>query len=93
MKHVTERTARYALELHRLVMAAEDALETPSPAAQAERNCAGVPDPTAGWALDPRRDDLRDAVKGAAERAERAFDALYDAIALVSAALDRWQTQ
>lgn len=93
MKDITERTARYALELHRLIMAAEAALETPSPAAQAEKNYAGVPDPTAGWALDPRRDDLRGAAQDAAKRAKDALNMLDDAITTITAALDRWQTQ
>lgn len=64
----TERLARAALELHRLALTASEIRHLPSPATPREKNSKGAADPTAGTALDDRREYVAETLTRIMER-------------------------
>jgi len=68
---VTKRLLKEALDLYSLAKVAAEIRNLPSPRSGVERNAKGAPDPTASTALDPRRQEVADALDEAEREAER----------------------
>jgi len=87
---VTERLARAALDLHRLMIAAEEIRYLQSPASPREKTAKGADDPTASTALDPRRIAVAEGLEAAQEMASRLTAEIRAHVENLGAALDTW---
>ena len=88
---ITERLLRESLELHRLMKAAEEVRDLPSPATPIERNSKGVADPTPSIALDPRRIRVSNVVKLTEYNLSELIDRVQALQEKLAGALDTWQ--
>jgi len=86
----TESLVRAALELHRLALTAAEIRHLPSPVTPREKNAKGASDPTAGTALDPRREAVAVEYAGAMDAAAELIDKLREPLSALRDALDAW---